>query len=84
MVTVFRNKHLGWANSAKTISLNHYEIIVDNTNELPNNMYYFSPDHKMSQGSIAWVISESEFYMMNSQGTWILQNSTSNSVDDNP
>lgn len=70
MVTVFNNKHLGWIG---TTSLNHYELIVDDVANLPNDAYYFGPEHKMAQGSIAWIIASAEFYMFDSNGDWIPQ-----------
>ena len=81
MVTVFNNKHLGWIG---TTSLNHYELIVDDVANLPNDAYYFGPEHKMAQGSIAWIIASAEFYMFDSNGDWIPQANSGGGTGDYP
>ena len=69
-VTIYLQKHLTWEGS---VSVTHYEIIVDSESDLPSDEYYFGADHKIAMGSIAWVITASEFYMYNSSHQWIKQ-----------
>lgn len=73
MVTVYKNHHVSWDGTA---SVNIYELFADSASDLPTDPYYFSTDaisYKIAQGSIAWIISTSEIYIYNSEGTWVLQ-----------
>ena len=74
MIQIYNNKHLTWDG---TTSINHYELFADTVTDLPSDPYCFSsPDkgnYKMAQGSIAWVIDVSEIYMLDSDGTWVLE-----------
>ena len=74
MIQIYNNKHLTWDG---TTSINHYELFADTVTDLPSDPYCFSsPDkgnYKMAQGSIAWVIDVSEIYMLDSEGTWVLE-----------
>lgn len=73
MITVYNIKHLTWEGQT---SVCHYELFVDQVSDLPNDVYYFSSDkgrYKIAQGSVAWVVTTHEFYMMDSSGNWIKQ-----------
>lgn len=73
MVTIYKNHHIKWNGTA---SVNLYELFADSASDLPTDPYYFSTDdakYIISQGSIAWIISTSEMYIFNSQGSWVLQ-----------
>lgn len=74
MIQIYNNKHLTWDG---TTSINHYELFADTVADLPSDPYYFSSpekgSYKIAQGSIAWVIDVSEIYMLDSEGTWVLE-----------
>lgn len=82
MIQIYNNKHLTWDG---TTSINHYELFADTVTDLPSDPYYFSsPDggrYKMAQGSIAWVIDVSEIYMLDSEGTWVLETVSGGATD---
>lgn len=73
MVTIYKNHHIKWDGTA---SVNIYELFADSASDLPTDPYYFSTDdakYKISQGSIAWIISTAEIYLFSSTNTWVLQ-----------
>ena len=74
MITIYNNKHLTWDGN---VSINHYELFVDSALELPTakaDIYaLIGAGYKMAQGSLAYVVTTSEMYMLNSSGQWILQ-----------
>ena len=74
MVTIFKNHHIRWEDNT---SVNIYELFADSASDLPTDPYYFSNDndgrYKISQGSIAWIISTAEMYIFSSANTWVLQ-----------
>lgn len=73
MITIYSNTHLGWQGNT---SINHYELFIDSTSDLPSDPYYFSSEkgtYKIAQGSMAYDISTATMYMMNSSGTWVEQ-----------
>lgn len=76
MLSVYNIKHLGW--ESPNISLDHYELFCDTTDDLPDNPYYFSSAEKgrfkMAQGSVAWIINTADVYIYNSEGTWVQGN----------
>ena len=78
MLSVYNIKHLGW--ESPNISLDHYDLFCDTTDDLPDDPYYFSSETKgrfrIAQGSIAWIINTADVYIYNSSGEWILGNST--------
>ena len=80
MLSVYNMKHLGW--ESPNISLDHYDLFCDTTDDLPDDPYYFSSDekgrYKIAQGSIAWIINTAEVYIYNSTGEWVLGNSMPN------
>lgn len=77
MLSVYSMKHLGW--ESPNISLDHYDLFCDTTDDLPDNPYYFSSAEKgrfkIAQGSVAWVINTADVYIYNSEGTWVQGNS---------
>lgn len=79
MVSIFSSKHVGWEGKEVgqvLCSLNIFILFADSLADLPTDLYYFSSDkgrYKITQGSIAYVISSSELYMLDSTGTWVQQ-----------
>ena len=74
MLTIFNTIHKGWED--ETTSVNYYELFADTVSDLPNDVYYFSGDkgkYKIDHGSLAYIITTSEMYMLKSDGTWVLQ-----------
>lgn len=75
MRSIFNTKHLAWEDNGET-SVNYYEIFMDSASDLPDDLYVFSNEsckYKIAQGSLAYDISTSEIYMMETDGTWIVQ-----------
>ena len=74
MLSIFNTKHMTWED--ESTSVNYYELFIDSAEDLPNDVYYFSTDdikYKIMQGSLAYDISTSDMYMINSSGTWVKQ-----------
>ena len=72
MLSIFNTKHMTWED--ETTSVNYYELFLDSAEDLPDDVYCFSTGdikYKIMQGSLAYDISTSDMYMINSSGTWI-------------
>lgn len=82
MLSVYNMKHLGW--ESPNISLDHYDLFCDTTDDLPDNPYYFSSAEKgrfkIAQGSVAWIINTADVYIYNSEGNWVQGNSIPTTV----
>ena len=75
MLSIFNTVHKFWEEE-NTVSVNYYELFVDSTDDLPDDVYCFSTDsmrYKIMQGSVAYDISTSDIYMLASDGTWAVQ-----------
>ena len=78
-IFILNSKHKSWENTPSQespTSVNIFELIGDTASDLPTDPYYFSSPagrYKMAQGSLAWIISTSNFYMYNSQNQWVMQ-----------
>lgn len=75
MLSIFNTKHIGWTDDGQT-SVNYYELFMDSAADLPTDLYMFSNEsskYKIAQGSLAWDISKSDMYMMETDGTWVVQ-----------
>ena len=75
MLSIFNTKHITCTDDGQT-SVNYYELFMDSSADLPDDLYAFSNEsckYKISQGSLAYDISAAEMYMMETDGTWIKQ-----------
>lgn len=78
-IFILNSKHKSWENTPgqeSPTSVNIFELIGDTASDLPTDPYYFSSPagrYKMAQGSLAWIIGTSNFYMYNSQNQWVVQ-----------
>ena len=73
MITIYKRTHLRWEGP---VSLSYFEFFMDSVSDLPSDVYYFSSEndkYKIAQGSLAYDISTSGMYMMDSTGTWVQQ-----------
>lgn len=73
MLSVHEVKHVGWDG---TTAIRHYELFIDSASDLPNSVDYFSTANdpcRIAMGSLAYDISSSDMYMIDSSGAWILQ-----------
>lgn len=74
MITVYKTEHLSWEGN---ISVDVYIMFADEVSEIPTSLgakrAIIGNDHKMSQGSVVYVIGTGEAYMMESDGTWTKQ-----------
>lgn len=73
MLTVYKRIHMGWEGNT---AIDFFELFIDSDADLPADVYYFSTEsnrYKIAQGSLAYDITNSDMYMMKSDGTWVKQ-----------
>ena len=75
MITIYKREHMGWEDN-ETTAVDFFEIFLDTSSDLPTDVYQFSTEtsrYKIGQGSLAYDISTGDMYMMQSDGTWVVQ-----------
>lgn len=79
MLTISSVIHKEWLEDK--VSLDYYEFFADEDSDLPTGGEY-TPDeptditYKIAQGSMGYVISTSTMYLLNSEGSWVEQESS--------
>ena len=76
MRTTIISRHIGWEEN-NTICLTHFEFYMDSDDDLPTSVYLPTDtpgvQYKIAQGSLAYDLSTSKLYVVNSEGTWVEQ-----------